>query len=182
MFEFDAGKLVIIGIVALIVIGPKDLPRVLRQAGQAIAKLRRMASEFQGQFMEAMREAELTEIKEEAAKLAASTKIDAAFNPVAELKSELTRAIEDTTAPQGEGGGTVPLPVQVQTENSILAPGIRDGRTALDSLSDEPAAAQAEPAIGTNAPERLEAALPVPHPGEPGERPPLDRAAPLSRT
>jgi sec-independent protein translocase protein TatB len=91
MFEFEAGKLVIIGIVALIVIGPKDLPRVLRQAGQAVAKLRRMAAEFQSQFMEAMREAELTDIKEEAAKLAASAKIDTAFNPVAELKSELTR-------------------------------------------------------------------------------------------
>jgi sec-independent protein translocase protein TatB len=168
MFEFDAGKLVIIGIVALIVIGPKDLPRVLRQAGQAVAKLRRMAAEFQGQFMEAMREAELTDIKEEAAKLAASAKIDTAFNPVAELKSELTRAIEGTTAPQGEGaGGAAPLPVQVQTENSILAPESSDGRAELDAQSDKLAAEQAAP---------------VPHLEEPGERPALDRAAPVSRT
>lgn len=181
MFEFDAGKLVIIGIVALIVIGPKDLPRVLRQVGQAVAKLRRMAAEFQGQFMEAMREAELTDLKEEARKLAESTKIDTAFNPVAELKSELTRAIEDTTAPQGEGGGAVPLPVQVQTENSILAPESSDGRVGLDTLSEEPAAAHAEPAIGTNALERLDA-VPVTHPGDTGERPPLDRAAPVNRT
>jgi sec-independent protein translocase protein TatB len=94
MFEFDAGKLIIIGIVALIVIGPKDLPRVLRQAGQAMAKLRRMAAEFRGQFDEAMREAELSEIQEEAAKLAALGKIGAGINPLAEIKSELTRAIE----------------------------------------------------------------------------------------
>jgi sec-independent protein translocase protein TatB len=179
MFEFEAGKLVIIGIVALIVIGPKDLPRVLRQAGQAVAKLRRMAAEFQSQFMEAMREAELTDIKEEAAKLAASAKIDTAFNPVAELKSELTRAIEDTTASQGEGGGgTVPQPEQIKTENSILAP---EGPDGIDALADEPAAARAEPVIGANPPEPLEAA-PVPRPGGTGERPPLDSAAPVSRT
>ena len=47
-----------IGIVALIVIGPKELPRVMRQLGQAVAKMRRMAAEFRGQFMDAMREAD----------------------------------------------------------------------------------------------------------------------------
>ena len=62
MFDFDAGKLIIIGVVALIVIGPKELPRVLRQLGQAYSKMRRMAADFQGQFMEAMREAELDDI------------------------------------------------------------------------------------------------------------------------
>lgn len=65
MFEFDASKLIIIGIVALIVIGPKDLPRVLRQLGQAMGKMRRMAAEFQGQFMEAMREADVADARAE---------------------------------------------------------------------------------------------------------------------
>jgi Sec-independent protein translocase protein TatA len=44
MFDFDAGKLIIVGIVALIVIGPKELPRVMLQVGQAAAKMRRMAA------------------------------------------------------------------------------------------------------------------------------------------
>ena len=63
MFDIDSGKLLIIGIVALVVIGPKELPGVLRQVGNALGKVRRMAAEFQGQFMEAMRESELEELK-----------------------------------------------------------------------------------------------------------------------
>lgn len=127
MFEFDAGKLVIIGIVALIVIGPKELPRVLRQAGQAMAKLRRVAAEFQGQFMEAMREAELADIKEEAAKLAASAKLDSGLDPVAELRSELTRAIDEagtasTTTP-ASGAASAESPARGSVPDATLEPG-----------------------------------------------------------
>ncbi len=93
MFDFDAGKLIIIGIVALIVIGPKDLPGVLRQVGQAVGKMRRMAAEFQGQFMEAMREADIADIKADAAKLGESAKVDLDFNPVAALKSKIKSKI-----------------------------------------------------------------------------------------
>ena len=65
MFEIGWGKIVLIGIVALLVIGPKELPAVLRTLGQWMAKLRRMASEFQGQFQEAMLEAEMTDLKKQ---------------------------------------------------------------------------------------------------------------------
>ena len=54
MFDVSWGKLVIIGVVALIVIGPKELPTVLRTIGQWMGKIRRMAGEFQGQFQDAM--------------------------------------------------------------------------------------------------------------------------------
>jgi sec-independent protein translocase protein TatB len=65
MFDFSWGELVVIGAVALIVIGPKELPTVLRTLGQWMTKVRRMASEFQGQFQEAMREAEMADLKRE---------------------------------------------------------------------------------------------------------------------
>jgi sec-independent protein translocase protein TatB len=94
MFEFDAGKLVIIGIVALIVIGPKELPRVMRQVGQAISKLRRLSSDFQAQFMEAIREADLDEIKTEATKLTDAARIDTHFDPLADIRNELTKSID----------------------------------------------------------------------------------------
>jgi len=61
MFDIGWGELLLIGVVALIVIGPKELPGALRTLGQWMGKLRRMASEFQGQFQEAMREAELAD-------------------------------------------------------------------------------------------------------------------------
>jgi sec-independent protein translocase protein TatB len=63
MFDIGWSELVVIGVVALIAIGPKELPGVLRMVGQWIGKGRRMAAEFQGQFNEAMREAEMADIK-----------------------------------------------------------------------------------------------------------------------
>ena len=65
MFDFDVGKLLVFGIIALVVIPPKDLPRVMRTVGQYVGKMRRMAAEFQGQFREAMREADLESVKKE---------------------------------------------------------------------------------------------------------------------
>src|SRR5213082_4181587 len=63
MFEIGWSELVLIGVVALIAIGPKELPGVLRMVGQWMGKARKMASEFQGQFQEAMREAEMADLK-----------------------------------------------------------------------------------------------------------------------
>ena len=88
MFDIDSGKLLIIGIVALIVIGPKELPGVLRQVGQALGKVRRMAGEFQGQFMEAMRESELEELKKDVQKMSDSANFTH-FDPLADVKSQL---------------------------------------------------------------------------------------------
>src|SRR3954465_1521426 len=63
MFDIGWSELVVIAVVALIAIGPKELPGVLRMVGQWMGKARRMASEFQGQFQEAMREAEMADLK-----------------------------------------------------------------------------------------------------------------------
>jgi sec-independent protein translocase protein TatB len=65
MFDFSWGELILIGAVALIVIGPKELPGVLRAIGQWTTKIRRMAAEFQSQFQEAMREADMADLKRE---------------------------------------------------------------------------------------------------------------------
>jgi sec-independent protein translocase protein TatB len=63
MFDIGWSEFLVIAVVALIAIGPKELPGVLRMVGQWIGKARRMASEFQGQFQEAMREAEMADLK-----------------------------------------------------------------------------------------------------------------------
>ena len=63
MFDIGWSELVVIAVVALIAIGPKELPGVLRTVGQWMTKVRRMAAEFQGQFNEAMREAEMADLK-----------------------------------------------------------------------------------------------------------------------
>ena len=63
MFDIGWSELVVIAVVALIAIGPKELPGVLRMVGQWMGKARKMASEFQSQFNEAMREAEMEDVK-----------------------------------------------------------------------------------------------------------------------
>ena len=72
MFDIGWGELVVIGIVALIAIGPKELPGVLRSMGQWMGKIRRMSAEFQGQFQEALREAEVADLKKQAEDLTSS--------------------------------------------------------------------------------------------------------------
>jgi sec-independent protein translocase protein TatB len=94
MFDIGWGELVVIGIVALIAIGPKELPTVLRTLGQYMAKIRRMAADFQGQFQEAMREAELAELKKQAEDLKSSVSDMARLDPMADTQKEIERAFE----------------------------------------------------------------------------------------
>jgi sec-independent protein translocase protein TatB len=97
MFEFDAGKLIIIAVAALIFIGPKDLPRVMRQVGQAVGKLRRMGAEFQAQFMAAMNEAGAEDLKADVSKLTRSAEID--FDPLHAANSEIAGVMRQIEAP-----------------------------------------------------------------------------------
>src|SRR5215467_5232816 len=99
MFDLSWGKLVIIGVVALLVIGPKELPGVLRQLGQMMAKIRRMAGEFQGQFQDAMREAEMADLKKQfdettSSLQTAASSMASAFDPTP-IKNELEKLAED---------------------------------------------------------------------------------------
>ena len=64
MFDIGWSELLVIAVVAIVVIGPKDLPRAMRAVGQWTGKMKRMAREFQSQFNEAMREAELDDVQE----------------------------------------------------------------------------------------------------------------------
>ena len=65
MLDITSSKLLILAIVALIVVGPKDLPVLLRTVGKYLGVVRRHANEFRAQLEEAMREAELDDIKKE---------------------------------------------------------------------------------------------------------------------
>ena len=92
MFDISWGKLVIIGVVALLVIGPKELPAVLRQLGQWMTKIRRMAAEFQGQFNEAMREAEMADLKKTFDETTSS--LNSALDPSG-FKTDMEKLIQD---------------------------------------------------------------------------------------
>jgi sec-independent protein translocase protein TatB len=63
MFDIGWSELLVIAVVAIVVIGPKDLPRFMRSVGHYAGKLRRAAADFQRQFDEAMRESEVEEVR-----------------------------------------------------------------------------------------------------------------------
>ncbi len=88
MFNLGWGEILLIGIVALIAIGPKELPGVLRTVGQLIGKVRRMANEFQGQFQEALREADIADIKKQAEDMVSDV---SKFDPLTETKNDIEK-------------------------------------------------------------------------------------------
>jgi len=136
MFDFDIGKLMVVAIVALAVIPPKDLPRVMRTVGQVIGKMRRMAAEFQGQFMDAMREADLDNVREELNALNEKAKIDASFDPAAMIRDEVTKADRplDVGASEVALGPPEPAPPPHETPAGIESE-MENVRKELEALN-----------------------------------------------
>ena len=142
MFDIGWGELVVIGVIALIVIGPKELPVVLRTAGRYMGKVRRMASEFQGQFQEALREAELHDLKQTAEDLKSSVDQSmndlAAINPMADTQKEIESAFNlDAEKVEPAGIEAAPAP------DTLPAAGEHE---ALPPPAEPPASAEAEQA------------------------------------
>lgn len=135
MFDIGWGELVVIGVIALIVIGPKELPAVLRTLGQSMAKIKRMASEFQGQFQEAMREAELHDLKKQAEDLTSSVTDFSKFDPLAETQAEVERALE---APPETPALEPPAENVATTESEGAAPAPSELLPPIDVPPPEP--------------------------------------------
>src|ERR1700742_3514338 len=94
MFDLDAGKILVFGVVALVVIGPKDLPRVLRTVGNTVGRMRRMAAEFQNQFAEVIKEADLEDVKKEFSAIRDPAVIDTSFDAASIMREEITSTVD----------------------------------------------------------------------------------------
>jgi sec-independent protein translocase protein TatB len=144
MFDIDSGKLLILGVIALIVIKPKDLPGVLRQVGQTIGQLRRMAAEFQGQFREAMHEAELEQLKKDVQK---ATDIDG-LDPFDDVKKDMAKTEAEIRAsldtPQAEY--TFNQPIEPPPHPQAEAPHLPDPARLKETA--QPVAAEPAPDAG----------------------------------
>src|SRR5262245_39649202 len=126
MFEIGWSELLLIAVVALIAIGPKELPTVLRTLGQWMSKLRRMASEFQGQLQEAMREAEMADLKKQVDDMTSQAQSYANFDPVSEVRRELESTQQQIeSAMVDKAGAATPSPPVVaepSTSPAVAAP------------------------------------------------------------
>jgi sec-independent protein translocase protein TatB len=144
MFDIGWSEFVVIGVVALIVIGPKELPAVLRAIGQWTTKIRRMAGEFQSQFQEAMREAEMADLKKSVDELSDAAKGITA-DPFDFSESTKWEPKTDAAASAGEAAPTEAAP----------------GATTEASAATQ--AAVADPAVAADTP--AASAAPAPDPG-----------------
>jgi len=108
MFDIGAVELMMVAIVAIIVVGPKDLPGMLRNFGQFVGKMRRMAREFQDTFEEAAKDTGLDEISKgvsEVKSMSVAGQVGKVFDPIAKetdsIKSEIEKAGQISEEPQG---------------------------------------------------------------------------------
>ncbi|MBO0764903.1 MAG: twin-arginine translocase subunit TatB [Hyphomicrobiaceae bacterium] len=136
MFDITSSKLFLLAIVALLVIGPKDFPVLLRTIGKYVGIIRGHAREFRAQFDEAMRETELAEIKKDMENIAqeaeasfnatgreveqtlndAGKSVEASFEnplaPIAAVEPEAAAILDDSPATAPEPAPVEPLPAQ----------------------------------------------------------------------
>src|SRR6266478_8726326 len=103
MFDIGWSEFVVIAVVALIAIGPKELPGVLRMVGQWMGKMRRMAAEFQGQFQDAMREAEMADLKKTFDDTTSG--LTSVFDPV---KNDIDKMVNDPMSTGSSSTSTTP--------------------------------------------------------------------------
>lgn len=179
MFDMSWGEVMVIGTVALIVIGPKDLPKALRTVGRMTTKMRRMAHEFNSQVHEAMREAELDDVRNEIQGINHSVKsaTSPGFNPIQTIRDELKGAVERPAAQTSGSHQSGSLDVSAGTAGASGA-----GASALPAeelpvpLPPPVPAAVLEPTppaapepVALPEPVAVPAAVPAPHPSpEPG--------------
>jgi len=155
LFIFDIGwsELVVIGVVALIAIGPKELPTVLRTLGQYMGKIKRMSAEFQGQFQEALREAEMSDLKQHAQDLQNTVTDFSKFDPLENAEKDMNRAFATESASES-------------TPEALPAPSDSDTVVTQPAPTESAAAEPSEPLPAID--------VPLPEP------PPLPRAEDFS--
>jgi sec-independent protein translocase protein TatB len=160
MFDIGASELLVIGAVALVVLGPKELPGLLRGIGEATAKIRRMASEFRGQFDDAMREAELDQAKKafndvnDVARSAST-----GFNPLDTIRNELsgTREVAPVAAAAAAASATAamtPAAASAEPAPIVIPPPPEPAPIVLPAEIAAVAEPQTAPANGRNKADR----------------------------
>ncbi len=146
MFDIGWPEMLVIAVVLIVVVGPKDLPRMLRAFGRTTSKLRSMAGDFRKQFDEALKEAELDDVKTLASdfrKLDPRNEIRKHLNPLEKAGKELRDGLNEAMKPEPEaeaakGGAPAAAEAHAQAPAKTGAAAI-PGETA----SEKPTAAKA---------------------------------------
>ena len=103
MFEVGWSELLVIAVVMIVVVGPKDLPNMLRTFGRMTAKMRGMANDFRRQFDEALKEAELDDVKKSVDSLRGlnpMTEVRKQLNPFEKAAADLRAGVDQAMKPK----------------------------------------------------------------------------------
>ena len=138
MFGIDSPELLVIAIVALVVIGPKELPGMLRSWGKWMAKMRGMASEFRGHVDEMVRQSELDDVKKQ---LGAVQGLDLqSLDPTKQIKSMIQEGVSEGEKALADAKSLIDNPLaEPESAPQIAA-------EAPAEIAAEPAPAVIEPA------------------------------------
>jgi sec-independent protein translocase protein TatB len=161
MFGIDSSEFLLIAIVALVVIGPKELPGLLRTWGKWMAQMRGMASEFRGHVDEMVRQSDLDEVKKQ---LTASSGLDLqSLDPTKEIRSHIEAGMAEGEKAIAEGKNVFDNPLaepesapQIAVETPAETP-LESAAEAAPTVPETPAVATAEAA-----PEAVPELVPVP--------------------
>jgi sec-independent protein translocase protein TatB len=150
MFDIGWTEMLVIAIVMIVVVGPKDLPRMLRTFGKTTAKLRSMAGDFQKQFNEALKEAELDDVKKSVDQLRS-------LDPRSEIKKQLNpfeKAAQDVRAGLDSLKQPAAKPIEPAKPDVHAAEPLKNGATVMPGVEGptEMPAAPAFPAMADPAP------------------------------
>ena len=163
MFDLGWGELLVVGVVALVVLGPKELPNALRTVSNLTKTARKLAGEFQSGINEIVREAELEDARKAAESItkgSISEAIEKAIDPTGEMKSTVTGVEQDLKETQqiSPVGPIPPVPsiAAAPTANPVAA-----NPVAANPVAPSPAIGAPEPAkegeVADNAAPKAEA-------------------------
>jgi sec-independent protein translocase protein TatB len=163
LFDIGWPELMLIGIVALVVIGPKDLPRALRVAGFWVRKARTLSREFQGSIDQMIREAELEEVREDLKK-ATEFDLEKEIRNTVDPKGELAESIKPPELPDYFEEPGAPTPAITEEAPALPAPA-----EAASPEPTPPAESAPDPAPQPSVPPDPSSAARAPEPGrDPG--------------
>lgn len=91
--QFGLSEFLLIGIVALIVVGPKDLPLMMRRIGQWVGQAKKMANEFRGAFDDIARQAELDELRQEIESLKKNNQLEQAVSDLKDAENDINSSV-----------------------------------------------------------------------------------------
>ena len=131
MFDIGWTEMLVVAVVMILVVGPKDLPGMLRTIGKSVGNVRRMAGDFQRQFSDALKEAEIDEVKKE---LAQSTSIPNPLDDINKSADELMSSLDMSVDADDA------ISADILDSKAVETPAAKKPVTAKKTSAKEPAA------------------------------------------